>query len=81
MPLYIPLDAVFEKDGRTVVYRIVDGQPQEAVVVLGKRNQDYVVIEDGLIPGDRVTLRDPTLTNDDISGTNSSESSSNPKVQ
>jgi multidrug efflux pump subunit AcrA (membrane-fusion protein) len=48
---------------------------------LGKRNQDYVVIEDGLIPGDRVTLRDPTLTNDDISGTNSSESSSNPKVQ
>ena len=81
MPLYIPLDAVFERDGRTVVYRIVDGQPQEAVVVLGKRNQDYVVIEDGLIPGDRVTLRDPTLTNDDISGTNSSESSSNPKVQ
>jgi multidrug resistance efflux pump len=74
MPLYIPLDAVFEKDGRTVVYRLVDGQPTEAVVALGKRNEDYVVIESGLTPGDRVTLRDPTLAGDDISGTTSSAS-------
>lgn len=74
MPLYIPLDAVFERDGRTVVYRIVNGQPEETLVVLGKRNEDYAVIEDGLTPTDRITLRDPTLVGDDISGTASSES-------
>lgn len=72
LPLYIPLDAIFEKEGRTVVYRLVDGQSQETAVILGKRNNDYVVVEGGLSPEDRVTLQDPTLTGDDISGTGSS---------
>ncbi len=73
LPLFIPLDAVFEKDGRTVVFRLIDGQPEEIEVVLGKRNKDYVVVEEGLAPDDRVTLRDPTMASDDISGTNSGE--------
>lgn len=65
----MPLDAVFEKEGRTVVYRLVDGQTEETEVDLGKRNDNYVVVEDGLAPDDRVTLHDPTLLGDDISGT------------
>ena len=69
LPLYVPLDAVFEKEGRTVVYRLVDGQTEETEVDLGKRNDNYVVVEDGLAPDDRVTLHDPTLLGDDISGT------------
>jgi multidrug resistance efflux pump len=81
LPLFIPLDAVFEKDGRTVVYRLVDGQPKEVEVVLGKRNNDYVVVEEGLVPDDRVTLRDPTITTVDISGTDAGEGSSTPQVQ
>ena len=72
LPLYVPLDAVFEKDGRTVVYRIVDGQNEETKIVLGKRNDNYVVVKDGLTPSDRVTLQDPTLLGEDISGTESS---------
>ena len=72
LPLYVPLDAVFEKDGRTVVYRIVDGQSEETEVALGKRNENYVVVENGLTPSDRVTLNDPTLLGKDISGTESS---------
>ena len=72
LPLYVPLDAVFEKDGRTVVYRIVDGQSEETEVALGKRNDNYVVVENGLTPNDRVTLHNPTLLVEDISGTESS---------
>ena len=59
MPLYIPLDAVFEKDGRTLVYRLVGGQPEEREVKLGQKNEDFVIVEEGLAPNDRVTLRDP----------------------
>ena len=59
MPLYIPLDAVFEKDGRTLVYRLMGGQPEEREVKLGQKNEDFVIIEEGLAPGDHVALRDP----------------------
>jgi HlyD family secretion protein len=67
-PLYIPLDAVFEANGETVVFRLVDGRPVEQVVVLGKKNDNYVVIEEGLGPDDRVTLRNPSLLLDELGG-------------
>jgi HlyD family secretion protein len=59
MPLYIPIDAVFEKDGRTLVYRLVGGQPKEQEVKLGQKNEDFVIVEEGLAPDDRIALRDP----------------------
>ena len=68
LPLYIPLDAVFEKDGRALVYCLVNGQPQERAVTLGKKNADFVVVEHGLAPDDRVALRDPTQAADPIGG-------------
>ncbi|MDE2744043.1 MAG: efflux RND transporter periplasmic adaptor subunit [Gemmatimonadota bacterium] len=64
MPLYIPLDAVFEKDGRTLVYRLEGGQPKEWEVKLGQKNEDFVIIEEGLAPGDRIALRDPLQATD-----------------
>ena len=67
-PLYIPLDAVFEKGDETVVYRLQDGQPIEQIVVLGKQNEDYVIIEEGLGPDDRVTLRDPGTVLEKLGG-------------
>ena len=67
-PLYIPLDAVFEEDGKTLVFRLVEGQPVEQAVVLGPQNDNYVIIEEGLKPGDRVTLSNPTLLLDELGG-------------
>jgi len=67
-PLYIPIDAVFEKAGRTLVYRMNGGQTEEQEVILGSRNDDYVIVEEGLGPEDRVTLRDPTLGLEDLGG-------------
>ena len=81
MPLYIPLDAVFEKDGRTLVYRVVDGQAVEQEVTLGKKNEDFVIVEEGLAPTDRIALRDPTQSADAIGGMDGAEKSAAPKVQ
>jgi len=68
MPLYIPLDAVFEKGGRTLVYRMEGGTPMEQEVTLGGSNENYVVVEEGLGPNDRVALRDPTTVLEELGG-------------
>ena len=56
--LFVPLEAVFERDGRSVVYP--EGRrPRAREVVVGPSNADFVVIEKGLARGERVLLRDP----------------------
>jgi HlyD family secretion protein len=57
--LFVPLPAVFEKDGRSVCYVVRRGRLQPQEVVTGPSNQDFVVIDKGLREGDRVALRDP----------------------
>ncbi len=57
--LYVPLEAIFEKDNNTVVYVKSHGFDQQ-VVKVGKKNSDYIIIEEGLSEGDRIALRDPT---------------------
>jgi len=65
--LSVPLEAVFEREGRTVVY--LDGRrPRRREVVLGPSNADFVVVEKGLSRGDRVLLRDPEAARPDFSG-------------
>jgi HlyD family secretion protein len=65
--LYVPLEAVFEREGHTVVY--LDGRrPRPRDVVLGPSNADFVVVEKGLSRGDRVLLRDPEAALPDFSG-------------
>ncbi len=67
-PLYIPLDAVFDKDGKTLVYVVGGGANEEREIVLGARNDNFVIVEEGLGPDDRVALRDPTLVLEDLGG-------------
>jgi HlyD family secretion protein len=57
--LYVPLEAVFERDGRALVYVPGLRGPREREVALGPSNQDFVVVERGLRRGERVLLRDP----------------------
>ena len=80
-PLYIPLDAVFEKDGRALVYCLVGGQPEERAVTLGQKNEDFVIVEHGLAPGDRVALRDPTQAVDLIGGMDAAPEANAPAVR
>jgi HlyD family secretion protein len=65
--LYVPVDAVFEREGRSVVY-LAGRRPRPREVVLGPSSADFVVIEKGLSPGDRVLLRDPEAALPDFSG-------------
>jgi HlyD family secretion protein len=65
--LFVPIEAVFERDGRSVVY-LAGRSPRPREVVLGPSNADFVVVEKGLSPGDRVLLRDPEAAVPDFSG-------------
>ena len=58
--LIIPIDSVFEKDDKAVVYIKKSGFEQR-VVKVGKRNSDYIIIKEGLEEGEEVALRDPTV--------------------
>lgn len=55
----VPRGALFEKDGRRIVYRLERGRFLPREVVVGRRGLGRVVIEKGLEPGDEVALQDP----------------------
>lgn len=63
--LSVPLEAVFALEGRTVCY-VVGGGIEEREVVLGARNEDFVVVVEGLSPGEHVSLRDPHVPVGDV---------------
>jgi HlyD family secretion protein len=64
--LWVPLEAVFEKDGRSIVYVMGRGATRPREVALGPSNQDFVVVEKGLRKGERVALRDPAAPASDF---------------
>ena len=64
--LYVPLEAVFEKEGRHVCYVVQRGGLREREVSVGSSNRDFVVIERGLEKGDRIALRDPAAPPSDF---------------
>ncbi len=57
--LAVPRQAVFEKEGRKVVYR--GWSFEETPVTLGASSPGLVVVETGIHDGDHIALRDPTL--------------------
>jgi HlyD family secretion protein len=64
--VFVPLEAVFERDARHVVYP-AGRRPRPREVVLGPSNADFVVVEKGLAPGERVLLREPGTAMPDFS--------------
>jgi HlyD family secretion protein len=59
--LAIPRGALFEKDDERVVYRREGGAWVPVPVTVGRQSISRVVVADGLEPGDRIALRDPSL--------------------
>lgn len=57
----IPRGAVFEKDGRRVVFRRQGERFEPVEVTVGRHSVSRVVIEKGLAAGDTIALRDPSL--------------------
>jgi len=56
----VPRGALFDKDGRRVVYRWDGGGFTPVEVAVSRNSISRVVVEKGLAPGDRIALRDPT---------------------
>ena len=57
--LTVPRQAVFEREGKMVVYRQKAGGLEPVAVTLGPGSAGRVVVESGLAPGDVVALADP----------------------
>ena len=64
--LFVPLEAVFEKEGRTLAYVTRGRRAVPREIVLGPSNADFVVVEKGLGRGERVCLRDPGAPSSDF---------------
>lgn len=58
--LVVPRGAVFELDGKRVVYRRDGARFEPVEVTLGPAGPGRVVVESGVAAGDEVALRDPT---------------------
>jgi len=60
--LVVPRQAVFEKDGKAIVYRRGDHGFAPVAVELGAATPGRVAITAGLVAGDAIALRDPQGT-------------------
>ncbi len=60
--LTVPREAVFEREGKTLVYRQTLGGWSPVPVEIGKHNDSHVVVTSGLTEGDEVALVDPEAT-------------------
>jgi HlyD family secretion protein len=58
--LYVPLDAVFERGGKSYVFKKQPDGFHRREVKTGERNEVAVVIRRGLSAGDEVAMSDPT---------------------
>jgi multidrug efflux pump subunit AcrA (membrane-fusion protein) len=57
--IFIPHEALFERDGEFFVYKKDGSSFDEEIVTTGIKSDDFVIIETGLADGDVVALRDP----------------------
>jgi multidrug efflux pump subunit AcrA (membrane-fusion protein) len=58
--IFVPVHAVFEKEGKSYCYVLKDFQPVQTLIQIGRSNDYYVEVMKGLKEGQIVTLYDPT---------------------
>ena len=58
--VFIPIESVFEKEGKVIVYKMVGSDARPSAVTVGAKNSNFIVVTNGLNAGEKVTLRDPT---------------------
>ncbi len=58
--ILIPAEATFQKFGKTVAYVLHGSRFEERVIQIARRGEGQVVVAQGLKPGERVALKDPT---------------------
>ena len=77
----VPRQAVFEREGKMVVYRQKGDSFEPVEVSLGSSGAGKVVVEKGIAPGDLLALTDPTRPRDEKgAGEDEKEKSSEPSA-
>ena len=61
----IPRQALFEKEGKKLVYRKKDGKFEPVAVTIGSSSAGRVVVTKGIIDGDEIALEDPEKQDDE----------------
>jgi multidrug efflux pump subunit AcrA (membrane-fusion protein) len=56
----IPSEAIFQRDGATVVYELDGSEFQERRVQITKRGKEQAIVASGIDPGDRIATRRPS---------------------
>jgi len=59
--IFIPHEAIFEKEGKKIAYVKNGSGFDERAIELGEKSEDFVIVKKGLEEGDEVALRDPTI--------------------
>lgn len=66
--IFIPQEAVFEKDNKHFVFVKNSSSFNEQFIEVGDKSEDYIIVKKGLKPGDIVALKNPNQSkNDNIS--------------
>ena len=65
--LSVPLPAVFEHNGKPIVYRRTGRRFEAQAVSLGEENDTHVVVDSGLSNGDEIALTDPNAIVESLS--------------
>ncbi len=60
--IHVPMQAVFEKDGKPTVYVRIGGAFEPRAIKPLKRSESVMVVAEGVKPGEIVALADPTET-------------------
>jgi len=56
----VPAEAIFQRNGAPVVYRLHESRFVETPVTIRKRGKEQAIIDEGVAPGDRVATRRPS---------------------
>lgn len=78
--IYVPMEAVIEKNGKTYLYVKEGGEYRSVLVETGIHNDNFICITKGVRKGDVVALRDPTRVAEEEAAGNS-EAKSKSKSQ
>jgi biotin carboxyl carrier protein len=79
--LHVPAQAVFEKNGKSIVYVLASNKKYEPrEVKLVKRSESMMVLESGVNPGEVVLLSDPTSSKTDKKGGKSEKKGGGPAM-
>jgi multidrug efflux pump subunit AcrA (membrane-fusion protein) len=57
----IPSEAIFQRDGASVVYELKGSEFHERRIELGKRGKEQAIVKAGIQPGNRIATRRPSV--------------------